>query len=164
CATCPVPRKRCCPKPSSFCKGSTRCSSCRISSATCRTTRWRKHRCRKSRPQRRPPMPRSPMRRPWRGGKGQPPGRSRRADMHLVNRTFAELSVGETAELRRLVTPDDLYVFAAASGNYNPMHLPSADVDGDGRPENIAPGMFVASLISAVLGTLLPGPGTLYLR
>lgn len=84
--------------------------------------------------------------------------------MRLVNRTFAELSVGETAELRRLVTPDDLYVFAAASGNYNPMHLPSADVDGDGRPENIAPGMFVASLISAVLGTLLPGPGTLYLR
>lgn len=84
--------------------------------------------------------------------------------MHLVNRTFAELSIGETAELRRLVTPDDLYIFAAASGNYNPMHLPSADVDGDGRPENIAPGMFVASLISAVLGTLLPGPGTLYLR
>lgn len=84
--------------------------------------------------------------------------------MHLVNRTFAELSIGETAELRRLVTPDDLYIFAAASGNYNPMHLPSADVDGDGRPENVAPGMFVASLISAVLGTLLPGPGTLYLR
>jgi phosphate butyryltransferase len=84
--------------------------------------------------------------------------------MHLVNRTFAELSIGETAELRRLVTPDDLYIFAAASGNYTPMHLPSADVDGDGRPENVAPGMFVASLISAVLGTLLPGPGTLYLR
>ena len=84
--------------------------------------------------------------------------------MRLVNRTFAELQPGETAELRRLVTPDDLYVFAAASGNYNPMHLPSADVDGDGRPENVAPGMFVASLISAVLGTLLPGPGTLYRR
>lgn len=84
--------------------------------------------------------------------------------MHLVNRTFAELAPGETAELRRLVTPDDLYVFAAASGNYNPMHLPSGDTDGDGRPENVAPGMFVASLISAVLGTLLPGPGTLYRR
>ena len=84
--------------------------------------------------------------------------------MRLVNRTFAELEPGETAELRRLVTPDDLYVFAAASGNHNPMHLPSADMDGDGRPENIAPGMFVASIISAVLGTLLPGPGTLYRR
>lgn len=82
--------------------------------------------------------------------------------MHLTNRTFAELQLGETAELRRLITPDDLYVFAAASGNYNPMHLPGSDTDGDGRPENIAPGMFVASLISAVLGTTLPGPGTLF--
>ena len=44
--------------------------------------------------------------------------------MHLVNRIYAELEPGQTAELRRLITPDDLYVFAAASGNYNPMHLP----------------------------------------
>ncbi|MBV8628631.1 MAG: enoyl-CoA hydratase, partial [Paraburkholderia sp.] len=61
--------------------------------------------------------------------------------MRLVNRTFEDLTPGETAELRRLVTPDDLYVFAAASGNYNPMHLPGHDVDGDGRPEHVAPGM-----------------------
>ena len=38
--------------------------------------------------------------------------------MHLVNRTFDELQPGDSAELRRLITPDDLYVFAAASGNY----------------------------------------------
>lgn len=84
--------------------------------------------------------------------------------MHLTNRIFSELQPGETAELRRLITPDDLYVFAAASGNYNPMHLPSLDGDGDGHAESVAPGMFVASMISAVLGTLLPGPGTLYRR
>ncbi|AWX92291.1 hypothetical protein DPM13_00550 [Paracoccus mutanolyticus] len=41
--------------------------------------------------------------------------------MHLVNSTFDELQPGDSAELRRLITPDDLYVFAAASGNYNPM-------------------------------------------
>lgn len=82
--------------------------------------------------------------------------------MHLTNRTFDELQPGDHAALRRLVTSDDLYVFAAASGNYNPMHLPDEDGDGDGRPDGIAPGMFVASLISAVLGTMLPGPGTLY--
>lgn len=81
--------------------------------------------------------------------------------MRLENRTLDELQVGETAEIRRLITPDDLYVFAVASGNYNPMHLPHEDGDGDGRPEVIAPGMFVASLISAVLGNHLPGPGTL---
>lgn len=82
--------------------------------------------------------------------------------MHLVNRTLSELSVGDHAELKRLITQDDLFVFVTASGNYNPMHLPDVDGDGDGRPDGIAPGMFLASLISAVLGTMLPGPGTLY--
>lgn len=82
--------------------------------------------------------------------------------MKLSNRTFDELKVGDTAELRRLITPDDLYVFASASGNFNPMHLPRMDGDGDGKVDAVAPGMLLASLISAVLGTLLPGPGTLY--
>ncbi|MEM0937961.1 MAG: bifunctional enoyl-CoA hydratase/phosphate acetyltransferase [Pseudomonadota bacterium] len=82
--------------------------------------------------------------------------------MKIVNRTYETLRPGETAELRRLVTLDDLYVFAAASGNYNPMHLPAEDGDQDGKAESVAPGLFVASLISAVLGTQLPGAGTLY--
>jgi len=82
--------------------------------------------------------------------------------MHLQNRTFDQIEIGETAEMRRLVTPDDLLVFAATSGNYNPMHLPPAD--GTAGPETLAPGMFVAALVSAVLGTRLPGPGTLYRR
>ncbi len=84
--------------------------------------------------------------------------------MRMVNRTFDEITPGESAELRRLITADDLYVFAAASGNFNPMHLTDSDLDGDGVKERVAPGMFVGSLISAVLGTRLPGPGTLYLR
>ena len=84
--------------------------------------------------------------------------------MHLVNKTFDELRIGQTESLRRLVTADDLYVFANVSGNYNPMHLPRHDGDGDGSVESVAPGMYVASLISAVLGTCLPGPGTLYRR
>lgn len=84
--------------------------------------------------------------------------------MRLVNKTFAEIEPGDRAELRRLIMADDLYIFAAASGNSNPMHLTDSDLDGDGTVERIAPGMFVASLISAVLGTKLPGPGTLYRR
>lgn len=84
--------------------------------------------------------------------------------MRMLNRLFDELHPGDSAELRRLITADDLFAFAACSGNHNPMHLPSADIDGDGRPEDIAPGMFVSSLISAVLGNVLPGPGTLYRR
>lgn len=78
------------------------------------------------------------------------------------NKTFDELAVGDVAELSRLCTADDLYVFAHASGNHNPMHLPEHDGDGDGRAEAVAPSMWVGALISAVLGNILPGPGTLY--
>ncbi|SEB03418.1 bifunctional enoyl-CoA hydratase/phosphate acetyltransferase [Rubrimonas cliftonensis] len=80
----------------------------------------------------------------------------------LVNHPYDSLAVGETAELRRLCTAEDLIVFANASGNHNPMHLPQHDPDGDGRSDAVAPGMWVASLISAVLGNILPGAGTLY--
>ncbi|RWR46501.1 bifunctional enoyl-CoA hydratase/phosphate acetyltransferase [Sinirhodobacter ferrireducens] len=82
--------------------------------------------------------------------------------MILENRMWDELQPGTSAELRRLCTADDFYVFAAASGNYNPLHLAAEDGDGDGKREAVAPGMFVASLISAVLGNFLPGPGTVY--
>ncbi|MCV6584068.1 MAG: bifunctional enoyl-CoA hydratase/phosphate acetyltransferase [Marinibacterium sp.] len=84
--------------------------------------------------------------------------------MRIENHPFDELEIGTVAELRRLLTADDLYVFAAASGNFNPLHLPKEDGDGDGVVEAVAPGMFVASLVSAVLGVQLPGPGTLYKR
>ena len=79
--------------------------------------------------------------------------------MRLVNRTFEELQIGDKAEIRRLITEDDLYVFAQTSGNYNPLSLPNQDVDGDGEPENMEPTMFVASIVSAVVGNILPGPG-----
>ncbi|WP_424989942.1 bifunctional enoyl-CoA hydratase/phosphate acetyltransferase [Fluviibacterium sp. S390] len=81
----------------------------------------------------------------------------------LRNTPFAQLSVGMEAETRRLCVADDLYVFAHASGNFNPLHLASEDGDGDGLPEAVAPGAWVGSLISAVLGNQLPGPGTVYL-
>ncbi|MHA6264533.1 bifunctional enoyl-CoA hydratase/phosphate acetyltransferase [Arenibacterium sp. CAU 1754] len=80
----------------------------------------------------------------------------------MQNVPFDQLEIGMEAELKRVLRADDLYVFANSSGNLNPMHLPKEDGDGDGRPEAVAPGMWVASLISAVLGCDLPGPGTLY--
>ncbi|EIE48772.1 bifunctional enoyl-CoA hydratase/phosphate acetyltransferase [Salipiger aestuarii] len=84
--------------------------------------------------------------------------------MHIENRTFDELKVGDHAELRRLCTADDLLVYANVSGNHNPLHIHDQDGDGDGHPEAIAPGSFVASLVGAVLGNVLPGAGTLYRR
>lgn len=83
--------------------------------------------------------------------------------MMRENKTFDELQVGDTAELRRVCTADDFFVFATASGNHNPMHLPGYDLDHDGKKDEFtAPAMWVGSLISAVLGNILPGAGTLY--
>jgi len=81
---------------------------------------------------------------------------------HLTAHPLGELHVGMTAEITRLCVPDDLYVFAHASGNLNPMHLPEEDGDGDGATEAVAPSMWLGAVLSAVLGNQLPGPGTLY--
>lgn len=80
----------------------------------------------------------------------------------FTNTPFDRLEVGMSAEIDRLCVAEDLYVFAHASGNLNPMHLPKEDGDGDGVPEAVAPAIWLASLISAVLGNQLPGPGTLF--
>ncbi|MGS4944911.1 bifunctional enoyl-CoA hydratase/phosphate acetyltransferase [Meridianimarinicoccus sp. RP-17] len=78
------------------------------------------------------------------------------------NIPFDRLTVGMEARAERLCRADDLYVFAHASGNLNPLHIPDADGDGDGVPEAVAPSAWVGALISAVLGNQLPGPGTIY--
>jgi len=80
----------------------------------------------------------------------------------LTSIPYDALEPGQEASVTRLCRAEDLYVFAHASGNLNPLHLPKVDGDGDGRPEAVAPSAWVAALISAVLGNQLPGPGTLY--
>ncbi|MCI5078330.1 bifunctional enoyl-CoA hydratase/phosphate acetyltransferase [Oricola sp.] len=80
-----------------------------------------------------------------------------------INTPYDELAVGMQAEIKRLCRAEDFFVFANSSGNHNPVHLPHEDHDGDGLDdEPMAPSMWVASLFSAVLGNMLPGPGSLY--
>ena len=55
--------------------------------------------------------------------------------MILENRLFDALKLGDTATATRLCTADDLYIFAAATGNHNPLHLPGLDGDGDGQAD-----------------------------
>ncbi|WP_460275174.1 bifunctional enoyl-CoA hydratase/phosphate acetyltransferase [Celeribacter sp. ULVN23_4] len=78
------------------------------------------------------------------------------------NIPFDQLEIGMEAEHRRLCVADDLYVFAHASDNLNPLHLPHDDSEKGAAAKPIAPSFWVGSLISAVLGNKLPGPGTLY--
>lgn len=78
------------------------------------------------------------------------------------NTVWADIEVGQEAAISRTCTERDLFLFAHVSGNINPSTLPDADPDNDMNEPVVAPSMWVASLVSAVLGNRLPGPGTLY--
>jgi phosphate butyryltransferase len=80
----------------------------------------------------------------------------------LRNRTWDDLAVGDEASIEKTVSSRDLYLFAHASGNLNPLHMPTFDPDHDGISDAVAPSMWIGALISNVLGNVLPGPGTLY--
>jgi phosphate butyryltransferase len=82
--------------------------------------------------------------------------------MVLISKTYDDLAVGDEASITRVVTPDDLYVFAHLSGDLNPQNLPSTGEFGAGDDGSAAPAMWIGSLFSAVLGNVLPGPGTTY--
>ena len=74
-----------------------------------------------------------------------------------------DLSVGQSAELVRTVGEADIEVFAAVTGDNNPVHLDAAFAATTSFGERIAHGMLSAGYISAVIGTQLPGPGAIYL-
>ncbi|APT32833.1 phosphate acetyltransferase [Methylobacterium phyllosphaerae] len=81
----------------------------------------------------------------------------------IENRTFDEIAVGDTASLTRTLQAQDISLFALASGDVNPAHLDRDYAATDRFHGVIAHGLWGGSLISAVLGTELPGPGTVYL-
>jgi 3-hydroxybutyryl-CoA dehydratase len=76
---------------------------------------------------------------------------------------FDELSVGQAAEMSRVVGAADIEAFAEVSGDNNPVHLDEAYAKTTTFGERIAHGMLSGAYISAVLGTKLPGPGAIYL-
>lgn len=76
---------------------------------------------------------------------------------------FEDLSVGQTASFSKTITEADILMFAAVSGDTNPVHIDAEYAATTPFKQRIAHGMLSAGLISAVLGTKLPGPGTVYL-
>jgi len=83
-------------------------------------------------------------------------------DASLKNHTWEELKVGDSAYIERRISSRDLFLFAHASGNLNPLNIPIPVEEDVQDTEVVAPSMWVGSLISSVLGNILPGPGTLY--
>ena len=80
----------------------------------------------------------------------------------MSGRCLEDLAVGERAERRRVVTAADIAAFAAVTGDDNPVHLDEAYAATTRFGGRIAHGMLSAGYISAVLGTELPGPGSIY--
>jgi 3-hydroxybutyryl-CoA dehydratase len=75
---------------------------------------------------------------------------------------FEDLHVGMRESLMKTVMDDDVVGFARLSGDDNPLHLCEVYAAETRFGQRIAHGLYTASLISAVLGTQLPGPGAVY--
>lgn len=76
---------------------------------------------------------------------------------------FEDLSIGMKESLTRKVEDSDVIGFAQLSGDENPIHLCDVYASKTRFGQRIAHGLYTASLISAILGTRLPGPGAVYL-
>ncbi len=85
------------------------------------------------------------------------------SDDIIENITYDELQVGQCARLSRTLNKDDISAFAAVSGDVNPAHVDPEYAGHTLFHGVIAHGMWGAALISRLLGTCLPGPGTIYL-
>jgi 3-hydroxybutyryl-CoA dehydratase len=73
-----------------------------------------------------------------------------------------DLKVGQSAEFAKTISEADITLYAAVSGDTNPLHIDQTHAETTMFKGRIAHGMLSAGLISAVLGTLLPGPGAVY--
>jgi len=82
----------------------------------------------------------------------------------IKNITFDEISIGASASLTRTLTVKDIELFAIVSGDVNPAHVDEEFAKSDMFHKVIAHGMWGGALISTLLGTELPGPGTIYLN
>ena len=80
----------------------------------------------------------------------------------MIGRAIDELSVGDSAELSRVVSEEDIAEFVDAVGDHNPVHSDPVFAAATPFRGPIAPGIWTAGLISGVIGTRLPGPGSIY--
>ena len=75
-----------------------------------------------------------------------------------------QLYVGQTAEFTKTISESDVYLFAGISGDHNPMHVNDVYAKQSRFKGRICHGMLSSSLISTVIGTKLPGNGSVYVR
>lgn len=82
----------------------------------------------------------------------------------IENRTFDRIAIGDAAELTRILTMADIELFAVMSGDVNPWHLDEAAARRFGFDGIAGHSLWGAALLSTLIGTRLPGPGSRYLE
>lgn len=81
----------------------------------------------------------------------------------MLGKSIDEIKVGDYATFQKTISETDVYMYAGISGDINPAHVNEEFMKDSMFKGRIVHGMLTAGLISAVLGTQLPGPGTIYL-
>ena len=81
----------------------------------------------------------------------------------MIGKTINELNLGDRAEFTKTVSESDVYLYAGVTGDFNPAHINEPYAEKTFFKTRIAHGMLPAGFISAILGTRLPGPGTIYI-
>ena len=83
--------------------------------------------------------------------------------MTTIGKSIDELKIGDSAQISKTITESDIELFARATGDFNPVHLDQGYAEKTMFKGRIAHGLLSVGLLSAVLGTILPGHGTIYL-
>ena len=82
----------------------------------------------------------------------------------MIGKTIDELKIGDTAEFSKTVSESDIYLYAGITGDFNPAHINEDYAKKTFFKTRIAHGMLSAGFISAVIGTKLPGTGSIYIK
>ncbi|RLB00660.1 MAG: enoyl-CoA hydratase [Deltaproteobacteria bacterium] len=82
----------------------------------------------------------------------------------MIGKTIDELEIGGASEFSKTIAESDVYLYAGLTGDFNPAHINEEYAEKTFFKTRIAHGMLPAGFISAILGTQLPGPGTIYLE
>ncbi len=81
----------------------------------------------------------------------------------MVGKTIDELKIGETQQFAKTISESDVYLYAGITGDLNPAHINEEYAGNTFFKTRIAHGMLTAGFISAIIGTKLPGPGSIYI-
>ena len=80
----------------------------------------------------------------------------------MIGKTIDEIRLGQKAQFSKTISESDVYLFAGITGDFNPAHVDEEYAGKTFFETRVAHGMLTASFISTIVGTMLPGPGSIY--